>query len=88
MDRQGDVLIVGPAEGAVPEHAAGAASEPDDGRGRLALAPGEVTAHAHAVVGPGRLIREDVSRVAACGRGGVTCRLRRPGGSGRGRSSP
>ncbi|MEH0416346.1 hypothetical protein [Streptomyces sp. B21-083] len=58
MYRQGDVLIVSLAEGAVPEYALDAASEPRDGRGRLVLALGEVTGHAHAVAGPGRLIRE------------------------------
>jgi hypothetical protein len=58
MFRQGDVLIVPLGEDAVPDHAVGAVSEPRDGRGRLVLALGEVTGHAHAVVGPGRLIRE------------------------------
>ncbi|MEU9283445.1 hypothetical protein AB0D57_01630 [Streptomyces sp. NPDC048275] len=58
MYRQGDVLIVSLAQDAVPDHARDAASEPRDGRGRLVLALGEVTGHAHAVVGPGRLIRE------------------------------
>lgn len=54
MFRQGDVLIVPLGEDAVPDHAVGAVSEPRDGRGRLVLALGEVTGHAHAVVGPGR----------------------------------
>jgi hypothetical protein len=58
MFRQGDVLIVPLDEKAVPGHALRAPSEPRDGRGRLVLALGEVTGHAHAVVGPGRLIRE------------------------------
>ncbi|MFD5624855.1 MULTISPECIES: hypothetical protein [unclassified Streptomyces] len=58
MFRQGDVLIVPLEEKAVPDHALDALSEPRDGRGRLVLALGEVTGHAHAVVGPGRLIRE------------------------------
>ena len=58
MYRQGDVLIAPLAESAVPRGALDAASEPRDGRGRLVLALGEVTGHAHAVVGPGRLIRE------------------------------
>ncbi|MDT0320596.1 hypothetical protein [Streptomyces millisiae] len=58
MYRQGDVLIVPLAEDAVPGEARDAASEPRDGRGRLVLALGEVTGHAHAVVGPGRLVRE------------------------------
>ncbi|MCL7375342.1 MULTISPECIES: hypothetical protein [unclassified Streptomyces] len=61
MFRQGDVLIVPVAEETVPsrlvdaEHAPG---EPRDARGRLVLALGEVTGHAHAVTGPGRLVRE------------------------------
>ncbi|MFC9998767.1 hypothetical protein [Nocardia sp. NPDC127526] len=58
MYRQGDVLIVPLAEAAVPERAAKAPSEPRDARGRLVLALGEVTGHAHAVQGPGRLVRE------------------------------
>jgi hypothetical protein len=56
--RQGDVLIVPLAEEAVPSHVAAAPREPRDGRGRLVLALGEVTGHAHAVVGPGELVRE------------------------------
>ncbi|MFD3546156.1 hypothetical protein ACFWUW_11180 [Streptomyces sp. NPDC058655] len=58
MYRQGDVLIVPVAEGAVPAHAVEAAGEERDARGRLVLALGEVTGHAHAVPGPGRLVRE------------------------------
>ncbi|WP_067534039.1 hypothetical protein [Nocardia crassostreae] len=58
MYRQGDVLIVPLAEAAVPEKAVRAPSEPRDARGRLVLALGEVTGHAHAVQGPGRLVRE------------------------------
>ncbi|MBT2452786.1 hypothetical protein J7F03_38305 [Streptomyces sp. ISL-43] len=58
MYRQGDVLIVPLEESAVPSYAADAPSEPRDGRGRLVLALGEVTGHAHAVLGPGRLVRE------------------------------
>ncbi|MEU3509782.1 hypothetical protein ABZ733_18145 [Streptomyces longwoodensis] len=58
MYRQGDVLLVPVADGAVPSHVAGAPREPRDGRGRLVLALGEVTGHAHAVVGPGELVRE------------------------------
>lgn len=58
MYRQGDVLIAPLAESAVPATALDAPSEPRDGRGRLVLALGEVTGHAHAVVGPGRLVRE------------------------------
>lgn len=61
MYRQGDVLIVPLAADAVPEQAAEAPSERRDTRGRLVLALGEVTGHAHAVVGPGRLVREGSS---------------------------
>ncbi|MGZ9929476.1 hypothetical protein ACXNSR_06230 [Streptomyces sp. NC-S4] len=58
MYRQGDVLIVPLDESAVPPHAADADQEQRDGRGRMVLALGEVTGHAHAVLGPGRLVRE------------------------------
>lgn len=58
MYRQGDVLIVPLDESAVPPHVADAEQEPRDGRGRMVLALGEVTGHAHAVLGPGRLVRE------------------------------
>ncbi|WP_086729703.1 hypothetical protein [Streptomyces carpinensis] len=58
MYRQGDVLIVPVADDAVPPHATRAPKEPRDARGRLVLALGEVTGHAHAVVGPGHLVRE------------------------------
>ncbi|MFJ3309965.1 hypothetical protein ACIPSA_44585 [Streptomyces sp. NPDC086549] len=58
MYRQGDVLIVPVTEEAVPSHVAAAPREPRDGRGRLVLALGEVTGHAHAVLGPGELVRE------------------------------
>ncbi|MFD9422941.1 MULTISPECIES: hypothetical protein [unclassified Streptomyces] len=58
MYRQGDVLIVAVEESAVPTHFLKATGELRDGRGRLVLALGEVTGHAHAVQGPGRLIRE------------------------------
>jgi hypothetical protein len=51
MYRQGDVLIVPVAEEAVPSHVERAPRESRDGRGRLVLALGEVTGHAHAVVG-------------------------------------
>ncbi|WP_374985173.1 hypothetical protein [Streptomyces fradiae] len=58
MYRQGDVLIVPLDEAAVPPHVVDAPQEPRDARGRLVLALGEVTGHAHAVPGPGRLLRE------------------------------
>jgi hypothetical protein len=53
--RQGDVLMVPVQESAVP---VGVTRQPRDARGRLVLALGEVTGHAHAVVGPGELLRE------------------------------
>lgn len=58
MYRQGDVLIVPVADDAVPSHVTRAPKEPRDARGRMVLALGEVTGHAHAVVGPGELVRE------------------------------
>jgi hypothetical protein len=56
--RQGDVLILPTEESALPPHVAGMPQEPRDARGRLVPALGEVTGHAHAVPGPGRLLRE------------------------------
>ncbi|MER8183710.1 hypothetical protein [Kitasatospora sp. NPDC094015] len=58
MYRQGDVLIVPVEEDAVPSTVAALPQQPRDARGRLVLALGEVTGHAHAVVGPGELRRE------------------------------
>lgn len=58
MYRQGDVLIVSLDESEVPAHLVDAPGEPRDARGRMVLALGEVTGHAHAVQGPGRLMRE------------------------------
>ncbi|GHB26489.1 MULTISPECIES: hypothetical protein [Streptomyces] len=58
MYRQGDVLIVALDESEVPAPFLDATGELRDGRGRLVLALGEVTGHAHAVQGPGRLMRE------------------------------
>ncbi|MEU3533746.1 MULTISPECIES: hypothetical protein [Streptomyces] len=58
MYRQGDVLIVPVAEEAVPPGTDRLPRQPRDTRGRLVLALGEVTGHAHAVVGPGSLVRE------------------------------
>jgi hypothetical protein len=56
--RQGDVLIVPLGEDALPGAVRDLPQQPRDGRGRLVLALGEVTGHAHAVVGPGTLVRE------------------------------
>ncbi len=57
MFRQGDVLIMPIAEAEVPAHAVDAPAEPRDTRGRMVLALGEVTGHAHAIAAPGRLVR-------------------------------
>ncbi len=56
MYRQGDVLIIPVAEESVPASALTSPSAPRDTRGRLVLALGEATGHAHAVVGPGSLV--------------------------------
>ena len=58
MFRQGDVLIVPIGESALPPHVGDTQGEPRDARGRMVLALGEVTGHAHAVLGPGRLLRD------------------------------
>jgi hypothetical protein len=56
--RQGDVLLVPIPKEAVPPAVRALPRQSRDGRGRLVLALGEVTGHAHAVVGPGTLVRE------------------------------
>lgn len=56
MYRQGDVLIVPIAEDAVPPAVRAETGGGRDGRGRMVLALGEVTGHAHAILAPGRLI--------------------------------
>ncbi|MGW1742850.1 hypothetical protein ACWCPQ_29045 [Nocardia sp. NPDC001965] len=58
MYRQGDVLIVGVAENEVSEAAAAWQPARRDARGRMVLALGEVTGHAHAVAAPGTLYPE------------------------------
>ena len=63
MFRQGDVLLVPIEASAVP---AGAVPAPRDRAGRLVLARGEVTGHAHVISGPGvRLLadRDDLDRL-------------------------
>ncbi|WP_084958527.1 hypothetical protein [Thermoactinospora rubra] len=56
MYRQGDILIVPVAEDQVPARLRSAAPAPRDARGRLVLALGEATGHAHAIPGPGTLL--------------------------------
>ncbi|WP_066361651.1 hypothetical protein [Herbidospora mongoliensis] len=54
MYRQGDILIMPVPEASVPP---GLAAEPRDAKGRIVLALGEATGHAHALHGPGTLYR-------------------------------
>lgn len=58
MYRQGDILIVPIAEDAVPAEARALPAAPRDGRGRMVLALGEATGHAHAVLAPGSLLSD------------------------------
>jgi hypothetical protein len=58
MYRQGDALIVPVSQEALPAKVDTLPRQVRDGLGRLVLTPGEVTGHAHAVVGPGRLVSE------------------------------
>ncbi|MBL7496294.1 hypothetical protein I6A84_19660 [Frankia sp. CNm7] len=57
MYRQGDILILPVLEQDVPDSARDLPSAPRDDRGRLVLALGEATGHAHAIAGPGTLLR-------------------------------
>ncbi|MEO3784471.1 hypothetical protein ABGB12_14135 [Actinocorallia sp. B10E7] len=57
MFRQGDILIQPVAEEAVPASTRTLPPAPRDGRGRMVLALGEATGHAHAVRAPGSLHR-------------------------------
>jgi hypothetical protein len=66
MYRQGDILILPLGEEAVAATVLGLSPAPRDPRGRLVLALGEVTGHAHAVVGPGELYRSADPLVPAC----------------------
>lgn len=70
MFRQGDVLIAPIAEESVPAHAQADPGLPRDTRGRLVLALGEVTGHAHAVTAPGRLIRASAQTLMHLPEGG------------------
>ncbi|MEO5878317.1 MAG: hypothetical protein ABIS86_08110 [Streptosporangiaceae bacterium] len=55
MYRQGDILIVPVPEESVP---AGLVPADRDHRGRMVLALGEATGHAHALQAPGTLLRD------------------------------
>jgi hypothetical protein len=66
MYRQGDILIVALSEEAAPATILGLSPAPRDPRGRLVLALGEATGHAHAVVGPGELYRSADLTAPAC----------------------
>jgi len=62
MYRQGDVLIVPVAPADVPR----CAPVPRDRRGRMVLARGEATGHAHVIVGPDTVLladRDDIDRL-------------------------
>ncbi|OLT31166.1 hypothetical protein BJF79_37510 [Actinomadura sp. CNU-125] len=56
MYRQGDILILPVAEADVPPSARALPPAPRDGRGRMVLALGEATGHAHALAA-GTLLR-------------------------------
>ncbi|MEV5572873.1 hypothetical protein AB0L06_22740 [Spirillospora sp. NPDC052269] len=58
MYRQGDILIVPVAEDAVPQALRELPPAPRDGRGRMVLALGEATGHAHALTCEGKLLRD------------------------------
>jgi hypothetical protein len=53
--RQGDILLQPIGERTVPTGVKTLPTKPRDARGRLVLALGEATGHAHAVVGEGTL---------------------------------
>ncbi|ONH28637.1 hypothetical protein [Pseudofrankia asymbiotica] len=58
MYRQGDILILPIAEEDVPRGALDLPPAPRDDRGRMVLALGEATGHAHAIAAPGTLLRD------------------------------
>ncbi|HEY8479791.1 MAG TPA: hypothetical protein VIL71_08175 [Spirillospora sp.] len=57
MYRQGDILLLPIPEDVVPASVRALPPAPRDGRGRMILAHGEATGHAHAVHAPGSLLR-------------------------------
>jgi hypothetical protein len=58
MYRQGDILILPDPEEDVPAAVRDLPAAPRDGRGRMVLALGEATGHAHAISSPGTLLRD------------------------------
>ncbi len=58
MYRQGDILIVPVPEDEVPAAVRESPPAPRDDRGRMVLALGEATGHAHAIAAPGELRRD------------------------------
>jgi hypothetical protein len=56
MYRQGDILILPIDEEQIPRNVRDLAPAPRDGRGRMVLALGEATGHAHAIAAPGDLL--------------------------------
>ncbi|GAA2413973.1 hypothetical protein GCM10010191_24800 [Actinomadura vinacea] len=58
MYRQGDILILPLREDEVPQTVRDLPPAPRDERGRMVLALGEATGHAHAIAAPGELLRD------------------------------
>src|SRR3954447_7875255 len=58
MYRQGDILILPVSEESVPADVRALTPAERDGRGRLVLALGEATGHAHALLAPGELLHD------------------------------
>ncbi|MEU5882190.1 hypothetical protein [Spirillospora sp. NPDC047279] len=58
MYRQGDILILPVPEESVPQAVRALPPTPRDGRGRMVLALGEATGHAHALQAQGTLLRD------------------------------
>ncbi|MEW2356825.1 hypothetical protein [Spirillospora sp. NPDC029432] len=58
MYRQGDILILPVPETDVPQAVRDLPPAPRDGRGRMVLALGEATGHAHAIAAPGSLLKD------------------------------
>mgnify|MGYP001479951267 CR=1 FL=1 len=56
MYRQGDILIIPIPEEKVPAASRDLPAAPRDDQGRIVLALGETTGHAHAIAAPGELL--------------------------------